>query len=198
MTKNRGADFSFLLVAGFILIAGVVCSTLWLQSVSPGNQTTANVNASVASTESSGFWTRFHRGRRVRLETAAPTEAETAQTETGEAAGPGAAAEGSGDLEAVVAVVNAAGCQACHTIPNVPNAVGQIGPDLTNIGTEAATRRDGYSAEEYIRESIVEPEAFTAPDCPTGPCVPGIMVIPPLTDEQIDTMVNYLVTLTGE
>ncbi|MCB0155293.1 MAG: c-type cytochrome [Anaerolineae bacterium] len=194
MTKNSGADFSFLLVAGFILIAGVVCSVLWLQSIQPSEQRVASVDTTISST-GGGFWARFHRGRRVRVETAAAAAPETAPAEVSSEAGAVGGADS--EIDAVIAVVNAAGCQACHTIPGIPNAVGQIGPDLSNIGTNAATRREGYSAEQYIRESLVEPGAFTAPDCPTGPCVAGIMVIPPLTDEQIDTMVNYLLTLTA-
>ncbi|MEZ4718211.1 MAG: hypothetical protein R2851_19265 [Caldilineaceae bacterium] len=34
-------------------------------------------------------------------------------------------------------------CIACHVIPGIPSAVGQIGPDLTHIGTTAATRVPG-------------------------------------------------------
>lgn len=52
------------------------------------------------------------------------------------------------------------GCSVCHTIEGV--AAGLVGPDLTHIGTDAGTRKPGLSAEDYIRESIREPEAFVA------------------------------------
>ena len=47
------------------------------------------------------------------------------------------------------------GCAACHTIEGL--TVGMVGPDLTQIGTDAGTRKQGLSAEDYIRESILEP-----------------------------------------
>jgi cytochrome c peroxidase len=102
--------------------------------------------------------------------------------------------------EATIAAFNAGGCTACHTIPGIPGAVGQIGPNLSNVGVDGASRRDGYTAEEYIFESIVEPNAFTVPDCPDGPCVAGLMPVPPLDEAQVKAIVTYLVTLgvTGE
>lgn len=62
------------------------------------------------------------------------------------------------------------GCSGCHGSPDgsIPAAVG---PDLSNIAVDGATRVEGYSAEMYIYESILDPNAFIAPDCPTGPCL---------------------------
>ena len=96
------------------------------------------------------------------------------------------------------------GCAACHTIPGVPGAVGQIGPDLTNIGVTAGERvtADGYSgaadsAEGYIRESLENPGVFTAPDCPSGPCQAGAMPVISgiLNEEEIQKVVAYLASL---
>lgn len=56
------------------------------------------------------------------------------------------------------AVYLATGCGACHAIPEVSEGV--VGPSQANIGTVAATRIDGVSAEEYIRQSILQPNAF--------------------------------------
>ena len=89
-------------------------------------------------------------------------------------------------------------CVACHVIPGIQGAVGQIGPDLTHIGTTAATRVPGESALVYIHQSIIDPTAFTAPDCPTGPCITGTM--PPGLDtlvspEDLNLMINYLAGL---
>lgn len=116
--------------------------------------------------------------------------------ESGEGADTSSAeASFSGDLQPVIDAINKGGCTACHTIPDIPNAVGQVGPDLSNVASNAATRREGYTAEEYIRESIREPNAFIAPDCPTGPCIAGTMPQVQLTDEEFEAIVGYLSTL---
>ena len=80
-------------------------------------------------------------------------------------------------------------CFTCHIIDGVPQTIGQIGPNLTHIGTkEAAT-------PGYIRESIIDPNAVIAPDCPTGPCPSGLMLpnfAQVLTEQQIQDLVDYL------
>jgi mono/diheme cytochrome c family protein len=50
-------------------------------------------------------------------------------------------------------------CAQCHGIDRVSPAV-KTGPDLTKIGTLATSRRAGMSAEDYIRESFLVPNAF--------------------------------------
>ena len=60
----------------------------------------------------------------------------------------------------VVVTFNKGGCGNCHVIPGVPGANGQVGPDLSDLGAEAAERRLGISTDEYIRESIQGPNAF--------------------------------------
>lgn len=50
------------------------------------------------------------------------------------------------------------GCAGCHTIEGISN--GAVGPNLTQIGGIAATRKDGVSAEDFIRESILNPNAY--------------------------------------
>ncbi len=93
-----------------------------------------------------------------------------------------------------------AGCGSCHKI----GALGEshkVGPDLSQIGLTAQSRVHGLSAAEYIRASIVEPNAFIAPDCPNGPCLPNIMprdYANRLTPDQINTTVTYLLALTEE
>ena len=85
-------------------------------------------------------------------------------------------------------------CNTCHQIEGL--AAGLIGPDLTHIATDAGTRRPGMSAEQYLRESIVDPEVFI----PTGieRATAGLMteaITSGLTDEQVDALVAYLLTL---
>ncbi|MDX1435985.1 MAG: c-type cytochrome [Anaerolineales bacterium] len=50
------------------------------------------------------------------------------------------------------------GCGACHTITGI--SAGALAPNLTQIGTVAETRIDGYTAEDYITESILDPNAY--------------------------------------
>ena len=122
--------------------------------------------------------------------TAADTITATSDVTT-TAAAPPAPAE-------VAAIVTKGTCFACHVIPGVPTAVGQVGPNLSNIGVDGATRIAGYTAEQYIRESLLKPNDFLAPECPTGPCLPNLMVQnlgETLTPEEIDTLVAYLATL---
>jgi cytochrome c peroxidase len=129
----------------------------------------------------------------------AAAEQATAEAIAEEAGGalPEAPAEAAVDIDLVIATVNKGGCGACHVIPGVPNAAGQVGPNLSNIGADGANRRDGYSAADYIHESIVEPVAFTAPDCPTGPCITGTMPVVQLEEAEVDILVSYLTSLGG-
>jgi mono/diheme cytochrome c family protein len=50
------------------------------------------------------------------------------------------------------------GCAGCHAIEGISNGV--VGPNLTQVGETAATREDGVSAEDYIRTSILNPNAY--------------------------------------
>ena len=74
-------------------------------------------------------------------------------------------------------------------------SAGLIGPDLTSIGTTAATRSQGMTAEQYIRESIKDPEAFIAEGVILA--TPGLMknsVVGALTDEQVEALVAFLLS----
>lgn len=98
----------------------------------------------------------------------------------------------------VIAAINKAGCSGCHTIPGVPGAEGKVGPNLATIGADAASRKPPLSAEEYIRESILDPAAFIAPACPNGLCPQGVMLptfAEILTPAEVDTIVAFLAVL---
>lgn len=94
------------------------------------------------------------------------------------------------------------GCGACHVIPGVVNAHGVIGPNLTGISqvatqTMQSTAYTGKAStvDDYLRESILEPDAFVAPDCNGSPCQKGIM--PPslgrgLSPAELDAVIQYL------
>ncbi|MCC6628112.1 MAG: cytochrome c [Chloroflexi bacterium] len=76
------------------------------------------------------------------------------------------------------------GCAGCH---QVGGQGGTIGPNLSNIGTTAATRVPGKSAEEYIRESITSPNAHVVQGYTAG-----LMPVMPLQPADLDALVKYL------
>ena len=51
-------------------------------------------------------------------------------------------------------------CSLCHTITGLSS--GTIGPPLNQIATDAASRIPNMTAEQYIRQSIIEPNAYSA------------------------------------
>lgn len=124
--------------------------------------------------------------------TSAPpaTPAPTATTAPA-ATTPPTTGNGGGELDGQAIFTGAGGCGACHIVEGI--SIGQVGPDLTHIGTDAASRKPGMSAEEYIIESIRMPDAFV----PEGVerAIPGLMV-PALTanlsDADIDALVEFL------
>ena len=62
-------------------------------------------------------------------------------------------------IEAGKAIFNGKGsCYSCHTLN--PSAPLGRGPDLTNIGMAAATRKPGMGAKVYLIESLYDPAAF--------------------------------------
>jgi hypothetical protein len=62
------------------------------------------------------------------------------------------------------------GCFACHGNPQEPGS-NNLGPHLADIGTVAHERVQGMPGAQYLYESILEPNAFIAPDCQRGqPC----------------------------
>ncbi len=84
-------------------------------------------------------------------------------------------------------------CSTCHYIEGVPEAVGLLGPDLTRIGADAASRQPGVSAEAYLTASIREPESFVAEGVERA--TPGLMIASitaGLSDADVEALVAYL------
>jgi mono/diheme cytochrome c family protein len=83
-------------------------------------------------------------------------------------------------------IFTAAGCAGCHTLAKA-NANGTIGPSLDELA-QAAGEQEG-SPEDYVRESLLDPDAVVADGFQSGvmPAYEGR-----LTDEQLQTMVEYL------
>jgi cytochrome c oxidase subunit II len=93
----------------------------------------------------------------------------------------------------VTAMEPAEPCGTCHTIAGVPGMNGAIGPELTHVGTVAASRKPGMSAEDYLNESIVNPTAFIVPGFP--PAMPPNGGDPNLDDQKRSAIVAYLLSL---
>lgn len=60
-------------------------------------------------------------------------------------------------------------CASCHGVPELPGTH-TVGPHLAGIGIRGGQRIEGTPAVQYIYESILEPNAFIAPECKDGPC----------------------------
>ena len=89
------------------------------------------------------------------------------------------------------AIFTSGGCAACHTIEGI--SAGMVGPGLTHIGAQAAERKPGFSAKEYITESIRDPQAFVATGVERA--IPGIMtqgITAGLSDAEVDALVAFL------
>jgi len=86
-------------------------------------------------------------------------------------------------------VYRALNCGSCHE----PNLFGQrIGPPLDHVGSVAATRRPGMSAEDYLRESIIDPGTYVVPGY-TDSMPRGLERS--LSQEDLDALIAYLVSL---
>ncbi len=85
----------------------------------------------------------------------------------------------------------AAGCGSCHKL-SAAGTSGNVGPGLDDLAASAGKlgKQRGESAEEYIRESIIEPDAFTVPGFRKG-VMPGNYG-ERLKPEQIKALVDYL------
>jgi len=80
-------------------------------------------------------------------------------------------------------------CASCHAINGEG---GQIGPELTNVYAE--------KGEDYVRESILNPNAVIAIQCPAGPCPSGVMPQnfgEQLSEDELNSVVSYLQAVAG-
>lgn len=82
------------------------------------------------------------------------------------------------------------GCMTCHSLEA---DVILVGPSLANIGAEAGSMVSGLSAEEYLRQSIIEPNAYLVEGFGEGLMPAGYGDA--LTSQQLDDLVAYLLSL---
>jgi cytochrome c oxidase subunit II len=88
--------------------------------------------------------------------------------------------------EAGKSVFAANGCASCHTL-KAAGATGKVGPDLDKL--PAYAKQAGKPLEDFVRESIVDPNAYVQPGFPKG-------VMPPfatLPKDQLDALVSFLI-----
>ncbi|MBM3356460.1 MAG: cytochrome c [Betaproteobacteria bacterium] len=85
------------------------------------------------------------------------------------------------------------GCLVCHKVTERGN---DRGPDLRQSTAKAATRKPGMSAEAYLVESLVDPDAYVVPDYPK--MMPSALKPPAnLTMAEVKAVVAYLQVLGG-
>jgi cytochrome c oxidase subunit 2 len=101
--------------------------------------------------------------------------------------------DGESPLAAGRQIFTDAGCDACHTLGDA-DATAAVGPDLNQLSGVAQDREPGTSAEDYVKESIVDPPAFVVEGY-SGDTMPGNFD-DQLTPEEIDTLVKYLLGLS--
>jgi mono/diheme cytochrome c family protein len=89
-------------------------------------------------------------------------------------------------------IFTAAGCAGCHTF-GPAGSNGTIGPDLDDLQAAATKYAKNQTPEEYVRESIVQPDAFLVPGF--GNAMPSFEGR--LTDEQIQALTDYLLQNGG-
>ena len=83
-----------------------------------------------------------------------------------------------------------ASCAPCHALAG--NVV-LIGPPMAHIATASETRVEGMSAEEYLRESIVNPNAYIVVGFAKGTMRQDFGSS--LSSEQVDQLIAFLMTL---
>lgn len=83
-------------------------------------------------------------------------------------------------------------CDVCHSTR--PGDDG-VGPSLAGVGERAATRVEGLDAEAYLRESILDPDAYIVEGFRAGQMLD--IYDERLSAEQLDALIEYLLSLPG-
>jgi len=88
-------------------------------------------------------------------------------------------------------IFTAAGCGGCHALARA-GTNGTVGPRLDDLAAAARRygRQRGQSPAEYVRESIVDPDAFVTPGFRPGVMPKGYGQR--LSREQVDALVSFL------
>jgi cytochrome c553 len=92
--------------------------------------------------------------------------------------------------QTVIGSASAPGCVTCHSME--PDTV-IVGPSHAGLAARAGSYQEGVSAEDYLRQSITEPDAHVVEGF-----TPGVMYqnyAEDLTARDINDLVAYLLTL---
>lgn len=81
-----------------------------------------------------------------------------------------------------------ANCATCHSLQ--PDVI-IVGPSLAGVASRAPNRVPGLSAEQYLRQSILDPGAFVVPGFPDAMARNFGQV---LDDQQINDIIAFLLT----
>lgn len=110
-------------------------------------------------------------------------------TDSMDAAGPSAAHGEELYNQVTIGPSSAPGCVTCHSME--PDVV-LVGPSHNGIGVRAGTYVDGVSAEEYLTESIKEPDAHLVEGFAAGIMYQNYAA--ELDQSDIDDLVAFLLT----
>ena len=88
-------------------------------------------------------------------------------------------------------VLSGGGCSECHSLDGSEKVASSRAPTFQGISEQAGDRVPGLSAEEYLRESIVDPAAYIVEGY--SDFMPkGFRIL--LSEEDIDNLVAFLLT----
>ncbi len=90
----------------------------------------------------------------------------------------------------VIGKSSAPGCNTCHSLDE---GVVLVGPSHAGMGTRAATAVSGQSAEDYLRESITNPNAHVTEGYAQGVMYQNYGT--DLTEQEINDLVAFLMSL---
>jgi cytochrome c2 len=126
----------------------------------------------------------------------APAPAASVPTATVAPAAQPAAPAGTGNAANGAKLFEANGCQACHSFKDGEKI---IGPSLYHAGSVGANRIKGAdyrgkakTAEDYIRESILDPNLYVVPGFPSGVMVQDFAK--KVSSQDIDDLVAFVLT----
>lgn len=89
----------------------------------------------------------------------------------------------------VIGKNSAPGCNTCHSLDE---GVVLVGPSHAGMGTRAATAVSGQSAEDYLRESITNPNAHVTEGYAQGVMYQNYGT--DLTEQEINDLVAFLMS----
>jgi mono/diheme cytochrome c family protein len=94
------------------------------------------------------------------------------------------------------AVFRAKGCSTCHDGPDTQSLIDGF-PNLSDVASFASSRKPGYTAEEYLAESIKDPGVFFSPAFHGGVGPTTEMPTLDVSDAEVDALVAYLLDSSG-